>query len=290
MLETQRTPLIRFSMATSPRLTAFAPLVYAGRLEEGLKALAEAGFAGVEISLSSAQELDAQWLAERLATYGLKVSAFASGRMCLERSLCLCNPRPEARRELLEELTAILKFAARFQAPLIIGGVRGNLTGRESQKAKQRASAVDTMRRCAVIAKDMGINLLLEPINRYETNFINTAEEGLCLIEEIGQPAIKLLLDTFHMNIEESDPGTAIYKAGQQLGYLHFADNNRLAPGLGHIDFLALIRTLMKIGYSGFISAEILPLPDDATALRQTGLYLHPLVRKETIYPTNERS
>jgi sugar phosphate isomerase/epimerase len=278
MLETRKFPLIQFGMAMSPRPAAFAPLLYAGRLEEGLKALAEAGFAGVEISLSDVEELDAQWLTDRLGTYGLKVSAFASGRMCLEKSLCLCNPEPEARKKALEVLTAILKLAARFQAPLIIGGVRGKLTGDEDQKARQRATAVDTMRRCSLIAQDLGIHLLLEPINRYETNFINTAQDGLSLLEEIGQPAFKLLLDTFHMNIEESNLNATLKGAGQQLRYVHFADNNRLAPGRGHIDFPALMQTLSRINYNGFISAEILPIPDDATALKQTGKYLHTLL------------
>ena len=285
MLETQNSPLIRISMAMSPRPAAFAPLVYSGRLEEGLKALAEAEFSGVEISLSDVEELDVQWLSDRLKTFGLTVSAFASGRMCLEKAFCLCNPDPEVRRKSLEELTALLKFAARFQAPVIIGGVRGKLTGDEDQKARQRASAVDTMRRCAVIAQDLGINLLLEPINRYETNFINNAHEGLCLIEEIGQPAFKLLLDTFHMNIEECNTNAAICSSGQQLGYVHFADNNRLAPGKGQIDFPALMQTLSKISYSGFITGEILPIPDDATALNQTGKYLQNLLitKKEKI-------
>lgn len=278
MLETQKIPLNQFSMAMSPRPAAFAPLVYAGRLGEGLTALAEAEFRGVEISLCDARELDPQWLSDRLRTFGLTVSAFASGRLCLEKSLCLSNPAPEVHKKLLEELTAILKMAAYFQAPVIIGGVRGKLTGDEVQQVRQRAGAIDTMRRCAQIARDLGIHLLLEPINRYETNFINTAREGLSLIEEVGEPSFKLLLDTFHMNIEESNSIEAIHEAGGQLGYVHFADNNRLAPGDGQINFPAIIQSLSKINYSGFISAEILPIPDDATALDRTGKYLHNLL------------
>jgi 5-keto-L-gluconate epimerase len=268
----------RISMAMSPHPSVFAPLVFAGRLNEGIENLAKAGFNGVEISLRHAVDLDAEWLEDILAKTGLEVSAFASGRLCLEESICLSDTSPVIRKKIFEELSAIIRLAGHFHAPMIIGGVRGKLTGSQDQKSEQRACAINTLLRCAQVAEDLGTHLLLEPINRYETNFVNSAQDGLDLIEEIGHPAVKMLLDTFHMNIEEVDPCATIRKVGSQLGYMHFADNNRLAPGQGHIDFPTLFRALADIGYGGFISAEILPSPDDATALTQTGQYLHALI------------
>lgn len=269
---------VRFSMAMSPCRTVFAPLVFTGRLEEGIKRLAEKGFDGVEISISREDDLDAGWLAKRLSETGLEVSAFATGRLCLEKSICLSDPQPEARKMALRELTSIIKLAARFSAPVIIGGVRGKLTGETTQWIEQRAAAVNTLRKCAGVAEDLGICLLVEPINHYETNFINSAREGLEFIDEIGKPAVRLLLDTFHMNIEEADLCASIRQAGHRLGYVHFADNNRLAPGLGHIDFRSLFLTLVEIGFSGFISAKVLPLPDDTTALEQSGEFFHAMI------------
>ena len=274
---------IGFSMAMSPHPSVFSPLVFAGKLDEGINRLAGAGFDGVEISVRHADDLNPDWLDGRLAETGLVVSAFASGRLCLEESICLCDPRPACRKQVLEELTAIIKLAARFNAPVIIGGVRGKLTGESTQRVVQRAGAVDTLRKCANVAKDLGIHLLLEPINRYETNFVNSAREGLDLLDEIGHPAVKLLLDTFHMNIEEADPCASVRQAGNLLGYVHFADNNRLSPGQGHINFRALVQTLAEIGFTGFISAEILPLPDDATALVQTGKFFHTLIDQKPV-------
>jgi 5-keto-L-gluconate epimerase len=271
---------IRFGVAMSPHPSVFAPLLFAGRLEEGITALSKAGFAAVEISLRLAEDLEVEWLDRRLSELGLVVSAFATGRMCLEDSLCLSDPHPVVRTQLYERLVDLLHLAAHFKASVIIGGVRGKLTGDDSQKAEQRASAVDTLRRCAEIAGDLGINLLVEPINRYETNFINSYQDGVELIEEVGHPSIKLLLDTFHMNIEEVDPRLSIRNAVDKLGYVHFADNNRRAPGQGHINFPALLQSLTDIGYQGFITAEILPIPDDATALLQAGQYLQTLVHR----------
>ena len=71
------------------------------------------------------------------------------------------------------------------------------------------------------------MRLALEPINRYETNFVNTVEDGLAVLEEVGAPNFKLLLDTFHMNIEEADIGMSFRRAEGRLGYVHFADSNR---------------------------------------------------------------
>ena len=111
--------------------------------------------------------------------------------------------------------------------------------------------------------------MLIEPINRYETNFINNAQQALELIDEINRPAVKLLVDTFHMNIEEVDLCETITKMNGALGYVHFADNNRLAPGKGHIDFPAIFKALINSNYHGFISAEILPMPDDLSAIKK---------------------
>ena len=267
----------RFGVSMSPYPSTFAPLLFAGRLGEGIAALSSFGFAAVEISLRQVDDLDILWLDERLSDLGLVVSAFATGRMCIEDSLCLSDTNLVTRELLLERLVDFIRLAAHFKASVIIGGVRGKLSGDDRQKSEQRDTALDTLCRCAEIAGDLGVHLLVEPINRYETNFINTAQDGIELIDAIGHPCVKLLLDTFHMNIEEIDPCESIRMAGSHLGYVHFADSNRKAPGWGHINFPAIVEALAVIGYQGFINAEILPIPDDARALHQTAQYLNSL-------------
>jgi sugar phosphate isomerase/epimerase len=133
---------------------------------------------------------------------------------------------------------------------------------------------VEAICECARFAAAHQVQLLIEPINRYETNFINSSTQGLALLEEVGDPELKLLLDTFHMNIEEPDIDAALQMAADRLGYVHVADSNRYAPGQGHIDFLSVLRTLVRIGYQGPITAEILPVPDDVTAIQQAGSFL----------------
>ncbi|MCJ7647908.1 MAG: sugar phosphate isomerase/epimerase, partial [Candidatus Lokiarchaeota archaeon] len=114
------------------------------------------------------------------------------------------------------------------------------------------------------------IRLTLEPVNRYESNFINTLNEGIEFIKRVGASNLGLLADTFHMNIEEVSIYDSIIQAKDYITHVHFADSNRWAPGCGHLDFVKIVQTLKKIGYQGYVSAEILPLPDPDSCARIT--------------------
>jgi len=265
---------LRFSCAISPKPSVFSPLLFAGRLKDGLRMAAEYGFDAVEISVCSAADLQPEILATDLSGYGLALSAIATGRMCLEDGLCLSNPSPAVLAQVKERLFSVIGLAAGLNTCVIIGGVRGRLSGTPAEQDEQRLKAVSILRECAALASNSGVTLLIEPINRYETNFVSSARDGLALIEEIDSPSGKLLLDTFHMNIEEADMFAAVLSAGPRLGYIHLADNNRLAPGQGSINFARLLRVLGSIGYSGYLSAEILPVPNDDAAMRQVSTHL----------------
>lgn len=276
-----RNTKIRFGAAMSPRPSVFAPLLYAGYLELGIERLANAGFDAIEISLRRVDEVDIDWLEKTLAKNKISVSAIATGRICLEDCLCLSNTNPDVGNRVYERLVELIRLAARLKASLIIGGVRGKLAVISDEQTRQRAVVIDTIRRCARVAEDFQVTLLLEPINHNETNFINTSQEGLAFLKDIGNPSMRLLLDTFHMDVEGENLRAAIHNAESQLGYIHFADTSRLPPGKGHIDFSAVIQTLVDIGYSGFITVEILPKPDDDTALYETAKYLRSITSNQ---------
>ena len=125
---------------------------------------------------------------------------------------------------------------------------------------------------------------MIEPLNRYETDVIMNADEGLDFINEVDHPALGLLLDTYHVNIEETswtEPFRRVKAAGR-LWHVHLGDNNRLPPGCGLIDFQAITKTLQEIGYTGFLSAELLAKPDPDTAARQTLTYMQSLLEAVT--------
>jgi len=268
---------ISFGAALSPRSSPFAPLLFSGRIPQGFQTAAEAGFRAVELSLRTPDEVNSEELTDLLDAYELSLSAIATGRSYIEDSLSLSSPSAEVRNQAIQRVEGLIQLAAPFKAAVIIGGIRGRLDGTTSEQSQLRKSAILAIRECARYANELGVILLIEPINRYETNFINSSLEGIQLLDQISEPSVKLLLDTFHMNIEEVDLATAIKSTNDRLGYIHFADSNRLAPGQGHIDFAQVHQALADIRYQGIVTVEILPLPDDATAMHQAGVYLKAL-------------
>ncbi len=264
----------KFAMALSTRKTVFGPVLFSGRVEEGFTALKKAGFRYVELSVRNADDLPTNDLVNLLDKYGLKVTALATGQGCLHDQLCLSSTNPDIHAAAVKRLQKIIDLAVVLNAEVILGGVRGKLEGSEDNRASQKAMVLDGVRQCCEYARPLGITLLVEAINRYETNFLNSAAETVKFIGEVGESNLKVLLDTFHMNIEEVDLPTAIRMTGKALGYLHFVDSNRQSPGQGHIDLLSVLKTLSEIGYQGVVSAEILPLPDDESAVQRTANYL----------------
>ncbi len=125
-----------------------------------------------------------------------------------------------------------------------------------SAKEKERfaTKAVAIMRRLARNAADYGIQLVLEPLNRYSTPYCATARDAIAIAQKVD--SLGLLLDTFHMNIEEDLFQDAIHLSSNFLSHTHFADNNRKMPGFAHIDFSTIVRSLIQISYDGYISFE----------------------------------
>jgi sugar phosphate isomerase/epimerase len=124
--------------------------------------------------------------------------------------------------------------------------------------------------------------LAIEPLNRYESDIINTAEEGLALIEQVGSRSIGIVLDTFHMNIEEPTFAGSIERvaAAGRLFHVHIGDSNRLPPGQGHIDFSEIAEALRSSSYNGYLSAELLSVPDGDQAAKRTIEYMRKIVPK----------
>lgn len=268
---------LHYSMALSIHTTSFGPVLFSGRIEEGFAALRNAGFGYVELSLRTARDLPPEKLLGLLEKYHLRVSALATGQGCIHDQLCLSNPDPEIHSKAIARMRDIIDLAHTLGAYVIVGGVRGKLNGTAAEQALQRNTAISSVQECCLYADPLGVTLLLEPINRYETNLVNTAAEAVAFADEVNAPNLKILLDTFHMNIEEVDIVKTLKMTASRLGYIHLVDSNRCAPGQGHIDLRSVLQTLCAVGYQGVVSAEILPYPDDAGAVHQTANYLSAL-------------
>jgi sugar phosphate isomerase/epimerase len=269
--------LSRIGVSLSPLKSEFGPLLFSGNLELGFRKVSSLGYSGVELSLLDSSTIDREQIVDKLDQCKLGVYAIATGQTFYADGYSLFNANKEMREKCVERLWHHIDFAKRLNCMVVVGGIRGTILATGADRVEQEREGRECLKRCALYAGDRNVTLLLEPINRYETNVVNTLEEGLALISEIGLSSLKLLPDTFHMNIEEADMAGAIVRASSQVGYIHFADSNRLAPGWGHIDFPILLLALSKIGYKGPIGVEILPKPDDLAAAGQAIKHLRQL-------------
>lgn len=256
-------------MALTPKKGTFAPLLYAGNLDKGITTAAELGFDGLELSVRDPADLDQNRLARLLHRYSLDLVMVATGQAYLEDGLSFADTNVESWTAAIKRVKAHIDLASRFRAQVLIGGIRGRLSPDQTLRRSEYRMAVEAMRECARYAALQGVTLSVEPINRYETNFINTVEEALHWISDIDDTAITVMADTFHMNIEEASFEDALRQAGENLSHVHLVDSNRRAPGLGHIDFRTVLQTLRDLNYVGYLCAEILPVPDDYTAAQQ---------------------
>ena len=126
----------------------------------------------------------------------------------------------------------------------------------EDRKRTVVQKAIPLLIKLSKFAEDHGVYMLLEPLNRYSTPFCSTAKDGLHVADKVNHDNFGILLDTFHMNIEEDSFEDAILKSRKLLRHMHFADNNRKMPGYAHINFQSIMRSLCSIGYNGYASFE----------------------------------
>ncbi|MBO8140717.1 MAG: sugar phosphate isomerase/epimerase [Firmicutes bacterium] len=161
--------------------------------------------------------------------------------------------------------------------------VRAEATEELWTKASQEEwkHAVDSIRRAADYAQQRGVYLAIEPINRYETYLVNNVEQALRFIEDVGSDAVRLQLDTFHMQMEEADPAEAVRKAAARLVNVHLADSNRRAVGDGQFNFRAVLDALRFIGYKGPLTLE--PVPPGSDPFLATRLTLHRSLRDRDV-------
>jgi len=176
----------------------------------------------------------------------------------------ICSDSAEVRRNGIEHLQNLARNLADMQegaelAGAITGVIRDSLRGREKERCWEYC--VNSMKEAIKEAEDRGILFSIEVLNRFEHFLINTCDEALRFVEEVGSPNLKILLDTYHMNIEEDSLGDAIVKAGDKLGLFHIGESNRRPPGNGHIPWDEVVSALKKIDYKGDTVMEPIILP-----------------------------
>ena len=253
----------------------FSALAMKEDFKESIKKVADLGYDAVELAVRDPRMIDVYEIRSLLQQHHLTVPAIGTGQAYGEEGLSFTDPDPEIRRKAVQRIKDQMNLAIDIRGPqVIIGLIRGTVkSGMDREQAEKYF--IQSIVECLEYKPE--VTLTLEPINRYETNLYNDTRSAMEVIDKIGRSNLKMLADTFHMNIEERDIIESILHAKGYISHVHFADSNRWAPGCGHIDFREILDALEEIGYQGAVSAEILPKPTPEECLRLTMEYYQKL-------------
>ncbi|WP_241789369.1 sugar phosphate isomerase/epimerase family protein [Sphingobacterium rhinopitheci] len=226
----------------------------------------EYGYDLFEIAVEDAALIDLKKVKNVAREIGLELSV--SGAFGPERDISSDNL---AYRKIgLSYIKDCIRIANELESP-VFGGPLYSAVGKtrlvsKEQKQLERQYCIENLFEATNYAQEMGVVLALEPLNRFETDMINTIEQALALINEIDHPHLKILLDTFHTNIEEKNVVNSILMLGDKLAHVQGNENDRGTPGTGHVNWIGIRDALVQIGYKGSIVLETFGSPSKELA------------------------
>ncbi len=246
------------------------PFVFHEGLEHACQQAASLGFDAIEIFPPDADAIPTDTVRDLLNKYQLKLAAVGTGAGWVRHQLTLVAAEADARSRASAFIKNIIDAAGRLGAPAIVGSMQGRAASLD-----ERSSTLELLGQMLTPLADYagqqyGLPLLIEPLNRYETNLLNDLPSTAQWLQSLPTRNLRILADLFHMNIEEANLADSIVQAGPLVGHVHFADSNRRAIGLGHTEMHSVMKALRQIQYKGYLSAEIFPRPDTATAASTT--------------------
>jgi len=221
-----------------------------------LKNFKEMGFDGVEIALENRGDFDCKETLKALKDNALECCSIC-GAYGEGRDLRGSKSEQEGGKRYIRDC---IDACAALECDLFVGP-HYSMVGRsgfeeEDKKKEQWRTVVKNLKEACNYARDRGVYLAVEPLNRFETDFINICSDALKLINEVSSPMLKIHLDTFHMNIEEKSLSMAIIDAGDKLYHVHASENDRGAPGTGTVNWKGVRDALKRINYNKYVVIE----------------------------------
>jgi D-psicose/D-tagatose/L-ribulose 3-epimerase len=214
------------------------------------------GFESIEIPIEDPSHIDPAHVKRELDKLGL---------VCGTACACVGPDRdfrgtPKQQETAMAYMKKVIDQMVVLDCPSLIGPVYSSVGRADAvppaEYKKQWKTVVKNLRTICAYAEKKGKQICMEPLNRFETDFINTCDQAIRMIKDVGSPALKLHLDTFHMNIEEKHQGDAIRKAGKLLGHFHACGSDRGTPGNDHIDWKSIAKALKDVRYQGDVVIE----------------------------------
>ncbi|MFX1533821.1 MAG: sugar phosphate isomerase/epimerase family protein [Promethearchaeota archaeon] len=237
--------------------------------------LSPLGYEGIELAILEPENIPVQKLKEIADSYQLKIPALGTGSTFLRFRYSLGALEAGIRKKAIERIKKYIDFSTISESKVIIGLIRGRRTFKNNP-SHEAQNIQNSLIICSQLAEEHNVELLLEPINRFEIDSCNTIEETLELIESIGSSHLKLLVDTFHTHLEETPDSIWSYLEfiSNKVSHLHLADDTRRAPGSGHFDFKRFLNIFQKAKFLGFASVETIMKPSFEVVARDSMAYL----------------
>ncbi len=244
---------------------AQAPLVLRGDYADSIRKAAQIGYDAVELHVADPAEVDAREIRAACDATGVGMSSIGTGLAWVRDGLSLTSRHEAVRGRASTRLQDFVHLGAEFGSVVIVGLMKGLVkeSGDRTEYERHLREALDA---CLPVARESGVTLVLEAMNRYESDILNTIEECVRVIKQFDSAHLKLHIDTYHMNIEEDRIGRNIIAAGKHIGHVHLADSNRGYPGTGHYNFAETIAALQTVGYQGALAVECLAKPTPEVA------------------------
>jgi sugar phosphate isomerase/epimerase len=278
--------MMRLAVVVSTHAAAFQAVAFKGSFAEHVAKIAAWGYDGVEIAIRDPRLVDVGELQRVVGGHGLTVPAIGTGQAWGEERLSFTSDDRCVREAAVQRIKSHIPLAEQLGATIILGLIRG-MTPPGQTHERSMDLLVEAIRECCSAAGGSGVRFALEPLNRYETDLVHTVAEGLGLVDKIGAENFGLLLDTFHMNIEERVIEDAIRAGSDRIFHFHVADSDRRHPGAGHLDFALILDTLSAVGYEGFVSGEFMPWPNGDTAAERNIRFLREVERRQAVEPVS---
>lgn len=225
-------------------------------LSQDLRAIASLGYEAVEFGTACPSRVDIGRLRMVLKSAGLRVSGVGTGLAAVREGLSFTSHDGTVRETALARMREFAEFAGALSAPILVGLMQGmRKPGIELEWATH--AITEALKQSVEYASEYGTTVALESVNRYESGYNNTVEEAIQTISRVGSSQMSLILDTFHLNIEEVSIRDAISVGLPYLSHVHLSDSNRLAPGQGHIRFSEVMDVLRAGRYRGYLTIEV---------------------------------
>ena len=237
------------------------------------------GYEGIELNFKEwPSELNTDEIKESLESFNVKVAAIGTRHLHVTHRLYLASPHEDVRKRALAYITACMKTAQELDCSTVQAGWAFQGSRLEAPFDDVWRHAVESLKEVGKRCREHKVNFVIEFACKENAELVNTMDDALSMLDEVGSENVLVMADVFHIYTEKDPLRETILKAGKRLGYVHLADSDRLIPGRGHIDFKEVVNALKEIDYKGYMIMEFNPDSSPDEALKQAIEYMRELL------------